>query len=571
MAVPMNMSNPGARTKRLRRLLESTELEFLCSAHNGISARIAEEAGFKALWGGGLSISAQLGVRDSNEASWTQVLEVLEFMADATSLPILVDGDTGHGNFNNFRRLVRKLEQRSLAGVCIEDKVFPKTNSFIDGSKQRLAEIDEFCGRIKAGCDSRRDPDFCIVARTEAFIAGWGLNEALRRAVSYREAGADAILIHSALEDATEVLAFKEAWGDRCPVVIVPTTYWRTPVDVFRRAGFSLAIWANHLLRAGVVAMRECAEDLVRGQSPAVEARIASLQEIFRLQGAPELKQAERRYLPVRAIEPRVVVLPASRGAGPAVGADGPPLEAHRPAASVLTDIVAAYNAAGFRRIAVVRGPRDPSAAPLGVDDVSPKGDTTGEVAALRAALAGAADGDRDLYVSFSHVLFDRYILDALAGADADFAIVAEVDWREGEADRSALGYVNCTEPRSRRVHRRRVALVAAGQEADALTDGEWTGFLRVAARALPRLRQRVDEILTAPGGGGARLCELLSSLVQAGETVRVLYTLGHWSDASVRDEEPAQVADRLEPPATLHERRRAEAPSGADAGAGLL
>ena len=99
------------KADQFRRLLASGELEFLLEAHNGITAIIGEEAGFKGLWAGGLCMSAQYGVRDSNEASWTQVLEMLEFMADATTIPILLDGDTGYGNFNNVRRLVRKLEQ----------------------------------------------------------------------------------------------------------------------------------------------------------------------------------------------------------------------------------------------------------------------------------------------------------------------------------------------------------------------------------------------------------------------------------------------------------------------------
>ena len=89
-------------------------------------------------------------------------------MSDATSIPILVDGDTGYGNFNNMRRLVKKLESIGVAGVCIEDKLFPKTNSFIAGENQPLADIDEFCGKIKAGKDSQLDPDFCVVARVEA-------------------------------------------------------------------------------------------------------------------------------------------------------------------------------------------------------------------------------------------------------------------------------------------------------------------------------------------------------------------------------------------------------------------
>src|SRR5580693_7744177 len=159
-------SSAGAPTRsaKLRGMLQSPQLEFLMEAHDGLSARIVREAGFKGIWASGLSISAQFGVRDNNEASWTQVVDMLEFMADASDLPILLDGDTGYGNFNNMRRLVRKLEQRGVAGVCIEDKIFPKTNSFIRGSAQPLAEIDEFAGKIKAGKEAQNDPDFVIVA-----------------------------------------------------------------------------------------------------------------------------------------------------------------------------------------------------------------------------------------------------------------------------------------------------------------------------------------------------------------------------------------------------------------------
>ena len=133
-------------------------------------------------------------------------------MTDATSMPMLLDGDTGYGNFNNVRRLVRKLGQRGVAAVCIEDKLFPKTNSFL-GSGQPLAEIDEFCGKIKAGKDSQSDDDFSIVARVEALISGLGMKEALRRAEAYYEAGADAILMHSKKNHATEILEFLKDMG----------------------------------------------------------------------------------------------------------------------------------------------------------------------------------------------------------------------------------------------------------------------------------------------------------------------------------------------------------------------
>jgi len=288
------------KTTQLRHLLCSERVEFIMEAHSGLSARIVQEAGFKGIWGSGCTIAAALGVRDSNEASWTQVLEVVEFMSDATQVPILLDSDTGYGNFNNVRRLVRKLEQRDVAGMCIEDKLFPKTNSFINGERQPLADIEEFAGKIKAAKDTQQDPDFCVVARVEALIAGWGLAEAVKRAEAYCEAGADAILMHSKLDTPDEIRAFMAVWQRAtCPVVVVPTTYCRTPTRVLAEAGVSLVIWANHLLRSSITAMQRTAVTIREEQSVlAVEDEIASMKEVFRLQDTTELLAAERLYLP---------------------------------------------------------------------------------------------------------------------------------------------------------------------------------------------------------------------------------------------------------------------------------
>lgn len=288
-----------AKTTQFKQMLQSSQLEFIMEAHNGLSAKIVEEAGFKGIWASGLSISASLGVRDNNEASWTQVLEVLEFMSDATRIPIMVDADTGYGNFNNARRLVRKLEQRKIAAVCIEDKLFPKTNSLLENEAQPLADIDEFCGKIRAVKDTQEDPDFCVVARVEAFIAGWGLAEALKRAEAYVLAGADAVLIHSKEKTAHEILAFMKEWQNFAPVVIVPTTYYQTPTEEFASAGVSLIIWANHLLRSSVKMMQGIAAEIYREQSlMTVEDKIAPVKEIFRLTDMDELKRAEKKYLP---------------------------------------------------------------------------------------------------------------------------------------------------------------------------------------------------------------------------------------------------------------------------------
>ncbi|HSL29606.1 MAG TPA: phosphoenolpyruvate mutase [Anaerolineales bacterium] len=292
------------KTTQLKQLLQSDQLEFIMEAHNGLSAKIVEEAGFKGIWGSGLSLSASLGVRDNNEASWTQVLEVMEFMSDATTIPILLDADTGYGNFNNVRRLVRKLEQRNVAGMCIEDKLFPKTNSFINSEQQPLADVEEFAAKIKAAKDTQQDPDFCVVARVESLIAGWELEEALRRAEAYYLAGADAILMHSKLKTADQILEFMRAWQHKCPVVIVPTTYYNTPTSVYEEAGVSLVIWANHLLRASIKAMQQTAAQIYQEQSiSSIEGQVVSVKEIFRLQNAAELEEAEGKYLPKIEVE----------------------------------------------------------------------------------------------------------------------------------------------------------------------------------------------------------------------------------------------------------------------------
>jgi phosphoenolpyruvate phosphomutase len=282
----------------LRPLLSSPDVSFLMEAHDALSAAIAAQAGFAGLWASGLSISSSLGFRDANEASWTQVVEVVERMADATSIPILVDGDSGFGNFNNARLAALKLFQRGAAGICLEDKGFPKMNSFV-GDRHPLADIAEFSGRLRAVKDTVPSDEFVLVARIEALIAGHGLQEAVERAHAYAAAGADAILIHSRKSVPDEILDFARAWHNRLPVLIVPTKYYTTPVAVYREAQISTVIWANHAMRASVSAMRKVCQKILADQGIAgIEREVASLEEVFGLMRYDELASAEERYLP---------------------------------------------------------------------------------------------------------------------------------------------------------------------------------------------------------------------------------------------------------------------------------
>jgi phosphoenolpyruvate phosphomutase len=290
---PMVNATPGAQ---LRSLLQSNELFFLMEAHDGLSARIADDAGFPAVWASGLSISTALGLRDSNEASWSQVLSVVERIVEASSVPVVVDGDTGHGDFNSARRFARQASMIGTAAVCFEDKIFPKMNSFV-GDNHPLADCNEFCGMLMACREAVRDDTFCLVARTEALIAGYSMDEALERAHRYVDAGADAIFIHSRQKTVAQIEEFARCWGNRHPLIIAPTTYADTPADTFRRIGISGVIWANHNMRAAFTAMRTVCADLRRQETvQLVEGRIASLAEVFQLMRYEELAEDERRF-----------------------------------------------------------------------------------------------------------------------------------------------------------------------------------------------------------------------------------------------------------------------------------
>ncbi|WP_050424567.1 isocitrate lyase/phosphoenolpyruvate mutase family protein [Bradyrhizobium tropiciagri] len=277
----------------------SSELSFLMEAHDGISAAIAARAGFEGLWASGLSIASSLGYRDANEASWSQLVDVVGRIVDSSQLPVLVDGDGGFGNFNNARLLARKLRQSGAAGVALEDSCFPKTNSFV-GDRHPLADIEEFSGRLRAVKDTVAD-DLILVARIESLIAGHEIDEAISRAHAYADAGSDAILIHSRRSAADEIFAFTRAWQNRLPVVIVPTKYYRTPVSAYRKAHIATVIWANQSMRAAMAAMqRVCSRIKSEENTASIEPTIAALDELFALLNYDELARAEARYLPER-------------------------------------------------------------------------------------------------------------------------------------------------------------------------------------------------------------------------------------------------------------------------------
>lgn len=289
-------STTTAMGRRLREKLHAGSVFPIMEAHNGISALIAARAGFPALWASGFSISTSMGLRDANEASLTQVIDILEWIVNASDVPVLFDGDSGFGNFNNVRVLTKKLSQRGAAGVVLEDKMFPKLNSFI-GDAQQLASVPEFCGKLKAALDSRLSEEFQVIARIEGLLFGGSMDEALARAHDYVDVGADAIFLHSKKSDASEILAFCERWERKAPIVICPTTYSSVPFSRYQDTGVAACICGNQNLRASVNAMKVASSKIFAEFGLAgVEGEIASVSEIFEMMNYAELGRAEEIY-----------------------------------------------------------------------------------------------------------------------------------------------------------------------------------------------------------------------------------------------------------------------------------
>ncbi|MFJ4975538.1 isocitrate lyase/phosphoenolpyruvate mutase family protein [Streptomyces coeruleorubidus] len=285
---------PAGAARRLRAALAAPRLARAMGSHSPLSARLAEEAGFDVVWSSGLEISATAGVPDANILAMGECLDSAADLASAVDIPVLADCDSGFGNVNNVIHMVRSYEARGVAGVCIEDKQFPKLNSFIEGN-QDLAPLDDFAGKIRAATETRTD--MVVVARLEALISGQGMAEALRRADVYERAGADALLIHSKRKDPEEVFAFREAYAGDLPVIVVPTTYNQVTVEELEQRGFAMAIYANQALRSSIRAMRETLTRIMRdGTTLNVEPELAPLKEIFDLQRMPQMLQQQERY-----------------------------------------------------------------------------------------------------------------------------------------------------------------------------------------------------------------------------------------------------------------------------------
>ncbi len=528
-----------------RRLVDGPGPVVLVGAHDGLGARLIEEAGFDGVWASGFEISASHGMPDASLLTMADHVAAARMMAESTDLPVLVDADTGYGNAINAMRAVRAFEEVGAAGLCIEDAVFPKRCSFYVGVKRELAPIAEQALKIRACRDARRAQGFVVVARTEALVAGWGLAEALRRARAYADEGADAILVHSKSRSPDEVLAFARAWDRPVPLACVPTTYSGATVEELGAAGYRLIIFANQAMRASIKAVRHTLAHLRRaGCAGAVDDQIVPMADVDRLVAVDRLEGDERRYLPADAEAVRAIILAAGFDQGLM------PLIAERPKAmlevkgrTLLERQVGTLKECGIRDVNVVRGYRKhavdlPNVQYFDNDSY----DQTGELASLFAAEAALTG---PVVILYGDVLFDRGVLARLLEGDGDIRIVCDRAWRDvrhhGRAGAVDLVVESPRPPRQYRYVPREtpIRVAAIGRQIDPeQATAEFAGLVMLSARGCEVLRGIRQDLERAPADrpvhespslARATLTDLLHEVIARGHDVLAVGTYGGW------------------------------------------
>ena len=279
----------------LQKTLSSKSIVKVGGAFDAMSAKLVEINGFDAIWAGSFAISATHALPDASIMTMTEFLGVTSNMVESCKIPVIADCDTGFGGPSNVSHMVKKYENAGVAAVSIEDKTFPKQNSLLENGTQELLSEKEFVAKIISAREAKQDKNFMIIARTEALIAGMGMDEALKRAHAYENAGANAILIHSKKNDPAEIFEFSEKWDGSIPLVVVPTSYPSVGVDELIKHKIKMVIYANQSLRVAYNAMSRVLNEINQtNRLTDVKENMSTMQDIFQLQEMYNIKKEER-------------------------------------------------------------------------------------------------------------------------------------------------------------------------------------------------------------------------------------------------------------------------------------
>ena len=282
------MNRADTKRRRFRHAISAGGPVVMVGAHDALSAMLIERYGFDAVWVSGLGVSTMAhALPDLNLITMSEALEAAIRMDRATDLPVIADCDNGYGGLTNVVRTVHEYERAGIAGICIEDNLFPKRNSLYRGeSRLELIPAAEQARRLRAAKEAQDDDGFFVIARVEALIAGYGVEDACERADAYADAGADAILIHSRDKSLQEIEGFLARWSGvgEVPLVAVPTLFPTFSAKELHAKGFTVVILANQPMRAAVRAMEETLRTMAEhGTAASVDPTISPVDHVFEL------------------------------------------------------------------------------------------------------------------------------------------------------------------------------------------------------------------------------------------------------------------------------------------------
>lgn len=429
---------------KLRAALKRPGALKIVGAHDALSARLIERGGFDGVWASGFAISASLKcIPDASFITSSEQLEVERNIVEAVNIPVIADCDTGYGNALNVMRTVTDRERAGVAAICIEDNVYPKRCSFYAGVRRELIPMEEHCGKIRAAKAAQMSPEFLLIARTEALIAGWGQEEALKRAEAYADAGADAVLIHSKSKKFDELKAVYKLWSGRVPLVVVPTIFDQTTAAEMEEAGAKIIIYANQPVRAAIRAMTDTLDLIKKDTRPgAANDRIVTLPEVYDIVGVPQMEHDEKQFLPVGS--ERITALIAAAGFEkqllPLIE-DKPKCLLDIKGKTILDRQISALNECDIKEIALVRGYKKEAISLPNIRYYdNDRYEETGELVSLFCAeneLKGRT------IVLYGDIIFDTSILEKLLKSPADIALVVDLAWFDQEQRHAQPTHLN--------------------------------------------------------------------------------------------------------------------------------
>lgn len=565
------MENGISSDKRrafLKNTIKKKDFVRIIEVHNGISALVAEKANvkqndqiieFDGFWESSLTDSASKGMPDAEIVGNESRLHTINEILNVSTKPLIVDGDTG-GSPAQFEYFVKQLERLGVSAVIIEDKVFPKRNSLDPTAKQTLEDPEIFIQKIKRGNDIKISEDFMIIARIESLIAGVGMEDAIKRAEKYINAGVDGIMIHSKKNIPDDILIFAKEYnklckglGKRPPLVAVPTTYNLITDQELADNGFNIIIHANHLLRSSHKAMKQTAETiLLSDRNFEAEPNCSEVMQIFKEVGFEWIKEQDKKYSKEQKI---TIIIPAA--GKDKTFKDIPKTMLDIDGKTILERQLENIRKIGFRNITVVRGYKGEM---IDYENIEYLENSDFENKhSLYSLMCARKKMQKGFILLYSDILFNEEILRSLIQSEGDIVLLVDnsYSYHKHDIDKKLDLVVSKTKQSSS--HRtlqptKMIEITKIGKKIDKdEADFEFVGIAYLTEKGAEILKKVYDDCKKKEPTGKfheaisfdkAGVTDIIQETIDRGFTVNALQVYKGWIE--IHNEKDKKIAEKM-------------------------